>query len=76
MSIVKSLFDNERLKHDLSDIQLKYDNDIEVSDSEADRLTTYFFICLTYKNWQRAGAVLNMTLDEAQAAVVKDNKLV
>ena len=73
---VQMFFANETLNHDIAEIRSKLNDDKELSRSEITLLTTYLFMCLTYKNWQRPGAVIRMTLEEAQAYVMKDNKLV
>ena len=41
---------------------------------EINLLATYLFAAITYGNWQRAGAALNLTLAEAQAARLVDGK--
>ena len=34
-------------------------------------MTTYLFVAMTYRNWQRPGAAVNTTLAEAKAAKIK-----
>ena len=38
------------------------------SDDDVDFIATYLFLCLSYKNFQRAGPAINMTLNEAESA--------
>ena len=58
------LFSNEKL---ISDVQ-QIVNDAEttnISDDEATKVATYLFMCLTYKNMQRPGPAINLTIEEA-----------
>ena len=43
-------------------------NDNKPSDEDIDFLSTYIFCCLTYKNFQRPGPAINMTVEEASNA--------
>ena len=45
----------------------------EYSDHDAGHFATYLFCALVYKNWQRPGAAINITLDEASAAKEERN---
>ena len=46
------------------------------SNEHTNFFVTYIFLSLTYRNWQRPGPALNLTLSEANEATEKDGKLI
>ena len=39
-------------------------------------VATYLFMALAYKNWQRPGAILNLTTDEANSAKTRTDSII
>ena len=67
LDTVRAFFESEHLNHFLS----RMETSLSPSSSETDinHLVTFLFCSLTYSNLQRPGAVINMTVPEATAAI-------
>ena len=69
---VQSFLENEAIQIKISEIIEKS----TFSASDTNTLVAYLFCVLTYGNWQRPGAAINLTLKEALEAKFVDDKLV
>ena len=60
----------------MQEIKVTIRSDMFLDKSEHNMLVTYLFLCLVCHNWQRPGAVINMTISEANAPIVEDGKII
>ena len=70
---VNAFFSNEALQAALTTIKRKKKH---FTLDNLSIMRTYLFCSLVYRNWQRPGAVISLTIEEAAGAVEKDGHLV
>ena len=73
---IHELFSNQQLQEHLQEIKETIRSDLLLDKSEHNMLVTYLFLCLVCRNWQRRGAVINLTVSEANAPIMEDEKII
>ena len=69
-------FSNQQLQENLQEIKETIRSDLLLDKSEHNMLVTYLFFCLVCCNWQRPGAVIKLTVSEANAPIMEDGKII
>ena len=73
---IRELFSNQQLREHLQEIKETIRSDMLLDKSEHNMLVTYLFLCLVCHNWQRPGAVINLTVSEANAPIFEDGRII
>lgn len=73
---INEFFGSIAVKDLVQSLHDKILQDCILTNYETNQIVTFLFVCLICGNWQRPGAIINLTLDEALAGVELNGKLV